>query len=548
MKNKRIIVWVSVTFFLILIVSSIFLENKNMILSKISKKQDYTIVEFKEKIEQQIDNLRKEQENKGETLKITDLPKINNEEIDVRSVQQFPVKVLCNGHKFEIDSDFNVNYIEDTDETIVTYTTNPIGYTNQEKVKILINIKNEKGIKTIEYPDDNDKLLANGKTEVGIDYKVTKNGTYTFKIVDNGNNEIEKDVVIDKIDTVEPKDFTPSIENVKSNSFTIVANAEDGDETELSTKSGIEKYEYFVNDEKYTSNESNYTVDSLESSTEYNIYVIVYDKAGNQKRSTTIKQTTLEEIVDYDKYISKHINTDKIIYISSKYGNDTDGIGTQKNPYATLNKIADNGIIENNYIYTIVLMDGEYTLTTKIFELNNNKTINILGNKSKTILNVVGIYNNRLGGSTNYNVNIYRLIWNAVANDTNCIFLHTNLSLNNVGFYFPFESASISYFITGGSTYEFKNCTLPTYVWYMLRTSGGKILLTNCYGGYGISGYGVNSDWNFKTNYITDSPKISGNYAIAEDENKWKNIGTGTNPDGSQANLGVYGGEYSWSE
>ena len=26
----------------------------------------------------------------------------------------------------------------------------------------------------------------------------------------------------------------------------------------------------------------------------------------------------------------------------------------------------------------------------------------------------------------------------------------------------------------------------------------------------------------------------------------WKNAGTGTNPDGTKANIGVYGGKYSW--
>ena len=67
---------------------------------------------------------------------------------------------------------------------------------------ILIKVKNSKGIKTIEFPNDNDKLLANGETERGIDYKVTANGTYTFKIADNDDKEITKDIVIDKIDNV----------------------------------------------------------------------------------------------------------------------------------------------------------------------------------------------------------------------------------------------------------------------------------------------------------------------------------------------------------
>ena len=54
--------------------------------------------------------------------------------------------------------------------------------------------------------------------------------------------------------------------------------------------------------------------------------------------------------------------------------------------------------------------------------------------------------------------------------------------------------------------------------------------------------------WNYKTNYITNyDPKVDlTTYRITDDEEKWKNVGTGTNPDGSQANLGVYGGEYSW--
>ena len=510
------------------------------------KKEKYSISEAKEKLELEISNLQIEQEKKGENLKKEDLPKMNNDEIDVRNTSNFPIEVICNNYRFSIDSNFNVSYVGQADETIVTYTTDPEGYTNKNEIKILIKIKNPKGIKTVEYPNNKYKLSTNGKTEIGIDYKVTSNGTYAFKIVDNENKEIIKDIFIDKIDTVEPKDFTPVVENIKSTSFTIVANVEDGDETDTSTKSGIEKYEYFVDNAKFTSNESSYIVDSLESSREYNIYVVAYDKAGNQKKSPIIKQTTTEEIVDYKGYIDKHIKTDKIIYISSKYGDDTSGEGTQNNPYATLNKISNNEIIENDFIYTIVLMDGEYTLTTNIFELNNNKTINILGNKSKTKLNVGGIYSNSLGGSTKYNINIYRLIWNAQANDANCVFLRTNLSLYNVGFNFPFNTANISYFITGGAIYEFKNCTLPKQVWYLLRTFGGNIYLTNCYGGFGVSGWGINDNWNFRTNYITQTPNINRNYAIAEDESTWKNIGTGTNPDGSQANLGVYGGEYSW--
>ena len=71
--------------------------------------------------------------------------------------------------------------------------------------------------------------------------------------------------------------------------------------------------------------------------------------------------------------------------------------------------------------------------------------------------------------------------------------------------------------------------------------------MTNCYGGYS-SGYGTNnSSWDYHTNYITYSPSVnSTTYRITDSESVLKNEGTGTNPDGTVANLGVYGGTYSW--
>ena len=85
----------------------------------------------------------------------------------------------------------------------------------------------------------------------------------------------------------------------------------------------------------------------------------------------------------------------------------------------------------------------------------------------------------------------------------------------------------------------------------LIRALGqGYIHFINCYGGpVSTSRYGINADWDYQTNYITSSPQVNTiTYEITEDENVWKNVGTGTNPDGTQANLGVYGGEYSWEE
>ena len=46
-----------------------------------------------------------------------------------------------------------------------------------------------------------------------------------------------------------------------------------------------------------------------------------------------------------------------------------------------------------------------------------------------------------------------------------------------------------------------------------------------------------------KTTCLTNIT-VDENYNLTSGE--WEHKGTGTNPDGSQANIGVYGGEFSW--
>lgn len=276
------------------------------------------------------------------------------------------------------------------------------------------------------------------------------------------------------------------------------------------------------------------------------LYSAYYDRAI-QIQEMSAYTLDNEKETDYESYIDSHMEVDRKIYISSKEGNDTTGNGTQNNPYLTLDKISEEGVIENGYSYAIVLMDGKYELTTKIFELNCNKKINIIGNKRKTVLEANNIYANNGGGSSAYEVNVYRLIWRAVLPASNTIYVRTQLALYNIVFDIS-GTSGYSYFIPMNK-YVMYNCIAPRLVGAFLRTTGGIIQLTNCYGGF-TSGYGTgNASWDYQTNYITETPQVEGiTYRIKDEESKWKNVGTGTNPDGSRANLGVYGGEYSWEE
>lgn len=240
---------------------------------------------------------------------------------------------------------------------------------------------------------------------------------------------------------------------------------------------------------------------------------------------------------------------DKYIYIDSSKGNDTTGNGNRSKPYANLDKIAESGIIEKGESYGVILNSGTYNLTEKLYNLDYDKEINIIGNKANTILSVNGIFpNNVYSGKLGYNINFYRLIWDGNNyNYANPLCPRIGMSLYNVIFK-NIASNGYSYFDPVNTTLNINNSTLLNNPLNMLRTSnGGTIKLTNCYGGF-TSGYRTTDDmWNYQTNYITATPKAdSTTYQITDDEKIWKNVGTGTNPDESQANLGVYGGEYSW--
>lgn len=278
----------------------------------------------------------------------------------------------------------------------------------------------------------------------------------------------------------------------------------------------------------------------LNAYTNYSYYCVAYD-INNNYISSQPKDVTTKDVV-----ISFKNKFDKYIYIDSNTGDDTTGDGTSSNPYKTLAKIATAGIIQNDYTYGIILNSGTYDLTSSIFTLTNNKSINIIGNREKTILNVEELFANKGGGSTQYDVNLYRLIWHGTSNAYNTINLKTKMDLYNVVFNLDYKNHEYSYF-SSNNEYEFYNCTLPDNTSKLLRTTGGTLKLTNCYGGFS-SGYGTNENsWNYQTNTITKTPQVDGStYRITDSDETWKNNGTGLNPDNSQANRGVYGGTYSW--
>ena len=292
-KNEAItLVALVVTIIILLMLAGITISTiggENGLFTRVKLgKERYAISEAKEKLELEITNLQIEQQGKGEELKKEDLPKMNNDEIDVRDTTNFPVEVIYKNYKFEVDSNFQVTYVGEANGTIITYTTEPNGYTNQNKVKVLVTISNPKGIKSILKPGETDKILPQDRTTAGIEFTVTKNGHYILKVEDIDGNEVSKDIYIELIDTLAPGEFTPEIQKADY-SITVIENGKDADATEDSSKSGIDYYEYYLIDS--SNKETKYETNKIENLAlgSYKLYVVAFDKAGNNKKSSIIE-------------------------------------------------------------------------------------------------------------------------------------------------------------------------------------------------------------------------------------------------------------------
>ena len=443
------------------------------------------------------------------------------------------------GYNYTIDDKFKVTIEDKVQGISISYKVNPTGYTNQN-ITLTITAESTNGaISKIENTKGNLQSNEDGT------YTITKNGNYEFTVIDETNETKSKTVTINTIDKIKPNEIKLTISNITTTGFTIKADTEDGEETDESVKSGIEKYVYYVKSSKdseytaYESTKASYTFNTLETGTEYTIYIVAYDKAGNINTST-------EEI-------QKTNVANKKIYIDSINGNDTTGNGTEGNPYLTLAKITEEGIIKNGYSYTILLMNGEYDLPNDIITLTNDNSIDIFGNKQNTIINLPNkVIGNQANGDQNvgnidYSLNFYRLImkldWNV--NSSNYWRSKNNVSFNNV--VLMVNGARMYGGILCLPKCTINNCISVGNNTINIRCDVGETTLTNSYGRFS-SGYGTtDANWNYQTNYITTAPQVnSTTYQIIESESIWKNVGTGTNPDGTKANLGVYGGEYSW--
>lgn len=247
---------------------------------------------------------------------------------------------------------------------------------------------------------------------------------------------------------------------------------------------------------------------------------------------------------EYLKINNTVLEFDKIIYVNQAKGDDKTADGSQERPYKTLEE-ATKAVTVPEYSYCFKLSPGAYNQGKWLRNTCCKNQITIIGNGYNTILNTKEGFNSDA---------------NTLTDPCQCKFVYIGLrwydtipglrvnrhvflkpvELHNVYFAtLAYQYLNGDYFITNNSTIELNNCVTHSEI-----PTGKGTKVTNCYGNFRGKSGSPQSNPDYKTNLIVK------NMAYSHNDHKighkgWKNSGTGKNPDGSQAHIGLLGGPFA---
>lgn len=292
-NNGITLIALVITIIILLILAGISIlaltENGLFVKAKEAREETETI-QIQEEIQLAIMEIQMEEVSKGkdEILEILANGKLEEKLEGITAQLSNEITGEYKGYNYTIDDKLNVTIGSKILGISFKYTLSHQGYTNQDII-LTISATSTNGDVIIEGPST---LTKNSDGN----YVITKNGSYEFSAQDSSGERKSKTIKIDKIDKLKPENFLPVIEEVKAKNFKIIANVEDvEDASGENAKSGIDYYEYYVNDVKYTSKESNF-VTEVQPNTKYTVYVIAYDVAGNSITTQKISCTTTDVI------------------------------------------------------------------------------------------------------------------------------------------------------------------------------------------------------------------------------------------------------------
>lgn len=238
----------------------------------------------------------------------------------------------------------------------------------------------------------------------------------------------------------------------------------------------------------------------------------------------------------------------EIIYIDGTSGNNTTGTGSKDKPFKTVAKGFDYLNVNCRDNGAIVMKDGTYDVL-ELFQGSASYNLNPKYNGLK-----ISLLAETMGKVQFTNVGEWMVVENAAK-------YRVNIKFYGV----IFKSLYKQWYHLGGDdwTNEYYNCVLPgNYGGWNGNVKNATIKVVNSlfvgapynyeYTTNPVSGSAINcasttskmDPKNGTKNNCLFNVTIDTNYNITS--NGWQNTGIGTNPDGTVANIGVYGGQFSW--
>ena len=196
------------------------------------------------------------------------------------------------GYEFKVDKNKKAQITEKATGIMISCSVDPSGYTNQN-VTATIKITCNEGIKSIKQtkPTEEEAITTSGTEYTIVKENIESNTKYEYEVTDSKENKVTKIAQVTNIDKEAPVDFTITAENTEQG-LKITGTTTDED-------SGIDRYEYYAKEsteseyKKYDSN----PITGLSSGT-YSVYVIAYDKAGNNKQSNTVSNLKISAVMN----------------------------------------------------------------------------------------------------------------------------------------------------------------------------------------------------------------------------------------------------------
>lgn len=241
------------------------------------------------------------------------------------------------------------------------------------------------------------------------------------------------------------------------------------------------------------------------------------------------------------------LDFNEIVYVDASNGDDTTGDGSKSKPFRTVVKGFDYFNENCREGGAIVIKDGSYDVQG-LFQMSNHN-INNKYNGMK-----ISLLAETMGKVKFTNVGEWMVVENSPS---------ARIKINMYGIIIKSTFDSSGYYIAGDDWInEYYNCVIcDKYGGWNARVSNASVKVENSlfigepntdFTKYPVVGTATNCASTTKYMLPSNSTITTSLYNVSIDtdynitSDGWKNTGIGTNPDGTVANIGVYGGQFAW--